>query len=446
MTKIKTRFAPSPTGFLHIGNARTALICYLYAKKHGGEFLLRIDDTDIARSKQEYTDAIKEDLVWLGLKWDESFRQSERLSRYDEVKKQLLEMGRLYPCYETAVELEVKRKMQMKLGRPPIYDRASLNLSAEKKAEYEAGGRKPHYRFLMQDGKIEWDDLVRGKVSFEAKNLGDPILLREDGSPTYLLPSAIDDVDSGITHIVRGEDHVTNTAVQIQIFAALGANIPVFAHLALLKAKDAKISKREGGFEIKHLRESGIEAMAINSFLARMGTSEMVEARTNLEDIIKGFDISKFGRAPTTYDEADLSRLNIKLVQAYSFAEIKLHLAEMGLSEIDENFWKSVQPNLKTLAEIKDWWKICNEKLAPVIEDAEFLAQAGNFLPDGQWDETTWNAWMDKLKAATGRQGKNLFMPIRKAITGMEHGPELKNLLPLIGREKVLARLNGEGA
>ncbi len=402
---------------------------------------MRIDDTDVGRSKQEYTDAIKEDLTWLGLKWDSTFSQSERLARYDEIKQKLLEAKRLYPCYETAAELETKRKMQMKLGKPPIYDRAALSLTAEKKSEYEKQGRKPHYRFLMQDGKIEWDDLVRGKVSFEAKNLGDPILIREDGSPTYLLPSAVDDADYGITHIVRGEDHVTNTAVQVQIFAALGAAVPQFAHLALLKSKDNKISKREGGFEIKALRESGIEAMAISSFLARMGTSEVVEPRTNLEQVIAGFDITKFGRAPTTYDEAELERINVKVIQKLQYSEIKERFLE-----VDENFWASVQPNLKTLAEIKDWWKICNEKLTPVIDEPEFTREAGNFLPEGKWDETTWNQWMDKVKNTTQRQGKALFMPIRKALTGMEHGPELKNLLPLIGREKALARLNGEAA
>lgn len=446
MSKVVTRFAPSPTGHLHIGNARTALICYLFAKKLGGEFILRIDDTDLERSKEEYADSIKEDLTWLGLKWDKIERQSARLARYEEVKKKLMAEGRIYPCYESATELEVKRKMLLKRGKPPIYDRAALSLTPEQISKYEAEGRKPHFRFKLNEGQIKFHDLVKGDVVFEQKNLSDPVIIREDGSPTYLLPSAVDDVDMGITHVVRGEDHVTNTAIQVQIFEALSGRVPHFAHLALLKVKDGKISKREGGFEIKALKEEGIEALAINSFLARIGTSEVVEARTDFNEIVKNFDISKFSKAPTNYEVEELSRINTKVLHQFSFNEVKERLKTLGVDKVNENFWLSVRSNLKKFSEVKDWWHILSENMQPVIDDAEFTKAAGNLLPSGNWNETTWDAWMSEVKAKTGRKGKELFMPIRKALTGMEHGPELKILLPLIGREKALARLEGKAA
>lgn len=438
-----TRFAPSPTGYLHVGNARTALLCFLYARKTGGKFLLRIDDTDNERSNEKYVDAIKQDLQWLEIKWDELFRQSERLKNYAKAAQKLKEQGRVYACYETEQELEIKRKMLLSRGLPPIYDREGLELTREQIAGYENQGRKPHYRFKLEEGGIEWNDKIKGLVHFEAKNLSDPIIIRENGVYTYMLPSVIDDIDYKVTNIMRGEDHVTNTAIQIQMFQALGGKIPDFAHNALIKTREGKLSKRKGDSSIRDLRESGIEPMAINSFLAKVGTSDPVEIRTELAELVREFDIHKFGKAQTIYDIDELIRLNSKLLHILPFAKVANHLRERGQDNIDEEFWLAIRPNIETLNEVKTWWNICKEKLKPVIEDGEYLKQAAEFLPEGKWDAETWNKWMENVKIKTGRKGKDLFMPIRKAITAMDHGPELKFLLPLIGREKVLARLNG---
>jgi glutamyl-tRNA synthetase len=441
-----TRFAPSPTGLLHVGNVRTALVNYLFTKNKGGKFMLRMDDTDLVRSKIEYADAIQEDLKWLGLNWDIFARQSDRLDRYEEIKNQLIAMGRLYPCYEKPEELEFKRKIQLGRGVPPIYDRAALKITPEKKAEYKTEGRKPHYRFLLKDEKIEWNDEVRGNLSFEGKNLSDPILVREDGTMTYILSSVIDDIDFMITNIIRGEDHISNTAIQVQIFAALSAKPPVFAHTALISTKDAKISKREGGFDIRHLREDGFEPMAICSLFSKLGTSDSVEARTNLDELAKEFDIKKFSRSPANYDQEDLLRINHKLLNIISFDEVKVKLEELGLKDVTKDFWEAARPNINKLPEIKEWWDMCYSPLTPVIEDSTFLSAAAEVLPTGNWDNTTWQSWTKAVQEKTGKKGKDLFMPLRKAITGMEHGPELKILLPLIGREKVLARLAGKFA
>lgn len=441
-----TRFAPSPTGYLHIGNARTALLCYLFARKNGGEFMLRIDDTDTERSKQEYVDAIKEDLQWLGLKWDKEARQSERFKSYDAAVEKLKKAGRLYACYETEQELDIKRKMQLSRDKPPIYDRAALKLTEEDIQKYHVEGRKPHYRFKMEEKKIEWNDLIRGQTHFEGKNLSDPILVREDGSYTYMLPSAVDDIELGATHVIRGEDHVTNTAIQIQLFEALGAKVPQFAHNALIKTKEGKLSKREGSSTLRSLRDVGIEPMAISSFLAKVGTSDTIDIRNNLEQLAEEIDFAKFSRAPTMYSIEDIERLNTKLIHNLSFADVKGRFAELGIISIDEEFWNSVRPNISTLHEVKDWWKICNESVTPVAEDKEFTSEASQYLPVSEWDEKTWDEWIGTVKEKTGRKGKDLFMPIRKALTGMDHGPELKSLLPLIGREKVIARLNGKAA
>ncbi len=437
-----TRFAPSPTGLLHIGNARTALICYLFTKAHNGKFMLRLDDTDIERSKDEFSDAIQEDLEWLGLDWDIFSRQSDRMARYNEIKEKLYKDGRLYPCYETAQELDIKRKMQLNRGLPPIYDRTSLKLNEAQIKQYESEGRKPHWRFKMDESKtIEWEDLIKGNIKFEARNLGDPILIRESGAPTYLLPSAIDDMDYKISHIVRGEDHVTNTAIQIQIFEALGSHIPVFAHQSLIRGKEGKISKREGGFDIRALREQGIEAMTINSFLARLGTSEPIEAFTNIKQIISGFDIKKCSTSSAIYDFNEIDRLNAKVLHITNYADVKTRPEIQG---VNEEFYLSVRPNLTNLQQIKDWWDICNNKITPIVEDMELLNLAISVLPEGKWDEHTWSIWIDGVKKLTNKKGKELFMPIRKAITARETGPELKNVLPLIGREKVLQRLQGK--
>ncbi len=359
----------------------------------------------------------------------------------EEIKQQLFASGRLYPCYETAAELDIKRKMQLTRGLPPIYDRAALKLTHAAKAQYDKEGKQPHWRFkLDESADIQWNDLVKGPIKFAASKLSDPILIRENGAPTYMLPSAIDDMDFNISHIIRGEDHVTNTAVQIQIFQALGSKLPQFAHHSLMKGKAGKISKREGGFDIKALQEQGIEAMAINSFLARLGTSEPTIAVAQMDELIAGFDLSKFSKTSAIYEFADLERLNAKILHIMPYGQVKNRMEMQG---VDENFWLAVRPNLTQLSEIRTWREICNNSIAPIIEDAEFLKQAAELLPGGQWDSNTWNNWIAKIKEISPRKGKELFMPLRKALTAQETGPELKYVLPLIGREKAIARLSG---
>lgn len=439
-----TRFAPSPTGLIHIGNARTALLCYLIARKNGGRFMLRLDDTDVKRSKQEYADAIQNELKWLGLNWDMFARQSDRLDRYKEITDKLVADGLLYPCYESEQDLDIRRKMLINRGLPPIYDRAALALTDAKKAEFAEKGIKPHWRFKLDHTKtISWDDEIKGHISFEAKYLSDPVLIRADGTPTYMLPSAIDDMDFNITHVIRGEDHVSNTAIQIQLFEAMGCKIPSFAHSALMKAKDGKISKREGGYDIATMREEGIEVMTVNSFLARLGTSDPIEPRASMQELIDNFDIKRFTKSAAIYEYIEIERLNPKIIHKMSFKDVK---NREELKGIDEEFWESVKTNLNTVAEIKDWWQICKETLTPIIDDQGFTSQASKLLPDGKWDENTWNQWTTKVKEVTGKKGKDLFMPIRKALTARDNGPELKLILPLIGIDKANARLNGKAA
>ena len=431
----KTRFAPSPTGLLHVGNVRTALINYLYARKSGGTFVLRIDDTDLERSKPEYVEALQVDLRWLGLDWDESFKQSERFDEYEKAKNRLIESGRLYPCYETQNELETKRKFQMKRGVPPIYDRAALKLSADDIEKLESEGRKPHYRFKLNHEPIMWNDLVRGETKFHGENLSDPILYREDGTLTYMLCSVVDDGDSVISHVVRGEDHVSNTAIQIQISEALGYHLPEFAHISLLKTREGGMSKRKGGSDIKSLREEGIEPQAILSLLAKMGTSDAIELKS-LEELIAELDFSKFGRATAVFDQEDLERLTHKLVSNMDYSEVKSKI------EVDEDFWNAVRGNLNKLSDLNEWVEICKKEITPQIDDLEFTKKAIEYLPEN----LDFSEWMNKVKEATGRKGKDLFMPIRKALTAQEHGHELKVILPLIGKERAIKRLNGEAA
>lgn len=440
---VALRFAPSPTGKLHVGSARTALIVWLYARKHGGSFMLRIDDTDLVRSSEENVEDIMEGMKWLGLTWDSFARQRDRAADYDRAISKLKDNGRLYPCYETEEELALKRKALLAQGLPPIYDRAALNLTAEDHAKFEAQGRRPHWRFKLEHTPIVWDDLVRGRVEFHGKDMTDPVLIREDGRPLYHICSVIDDIDFKITHIVRGEDHVTNTATHVQMFEALGATPPAFAHVTLLgDMEGGKLSKRKGGFGVKSLREEvGIEPMALISLVARIGTSDPIEPLTDMQQVIDSFDFSKFSRNLPKFDEDELYRLNAKIIHQLDFAAVKPRLADLGLGDIDENFWNAVRPNLEILSDIKDWWRIAKEDITPVIEDKEFAAVAADLLPEGPWDGTTWQQWVDAIKAKTDRKGKNLFMPLRCAITGQEHGPDLKDLLPLIGRQRVLQRL-----
>lgn len=441
---VAVRFAPSPTGLLHIGNARTALVTWLFARKNNGTYLLRIDDTDDERSKEEYVDAIKEDLTWLGLDWDDQARQRDRTDRYADVIQELKDKGRLYPCYETPEELSLKRKSLLSRGLPPIYDRSALELTDEQKKKYEDEGRSPHWRFKLEHAPIVWNDLVRGEVKFDGADMSDPVLIREDGTPLYHICSVIDDVDFKITHVVRGEDHVSNTAAHIQMFEAMGATPPEFAHIALLAgAEGEKLSKRIGSLNIRTLRdEERIEPMAIVSLLARIATSDSVEPMFNIEQAVEGFDFAKFSRNIAKFDPEDLYRLNARILHETPYADVKDRLADMELEEIDEAFWLAVRPNLERLNDIAEWWAVAKGPVSPVIDDAEFAQLAAELLPDGPLSAETWDVWIAAIKEKTDRKGKNLFMPLRTALTGREHGPELKDLLPLIGRDRVLERLN----
>ncbi|WP_300555538.1 glutamate--tRNA ligase [Maricaulis sp.] len=447
MTKV--RFAPSPTGKLHVGNVRTALFNFLFARKAGGIFVLRIDDTDVERSTREYEDGIRTDLTWLGLKWDETFKQSERFDRYAAAAEELKAKGLLYACYETGDELERKRRLQMANGRPPVYDRAALDLTDAEKAELEAEGLKPHWRFKLSGNPVQWEDMVRGPVSIETSSLSDPILIREDGSYLYTLPSVCDDIDAEITHIIRGEDHTTNSGAQIEIFEALGGSAPVFGHQALLVGADGgKLSKRLGSLSMEDLREvEGFEAMAVNSLLGRIGTSDPVEPFMALEDLLEGFSLSKLTRSPARFDAEELARINAKILHETGYDAVRDRLGAME-ADAGEAVWAAVRPNLERLRDARDWAVLVNGPVTPVIEDddREFTAEAAAALPEGELDESSWGNWTSALKEATGRKGKTLFMPLRHALTGQPRGPEMAVLLPLIGREKVIARLNGEAA
>lgn len=437
------RFAPSPTGFLHVGNVRTALVNWLFVRHAGGRFLLRLDDTDTERSRPEFAAGIEEDMRWLGLDWDEFAKQSDRFSSYEAAKAELLTSGRLYACYETQEELDIRRKLQAGRGLPPIYDRAALKLTDEQKAAFEAQGRKPHYRFLLENKPIIWKDLVRGDVKFEGAHVSDPVLVREDGVPLYTLASVVDDGEMSITHIIRGEDHVSNTAVQVQIFEALGFTVPQFGHLALLKTKEGELSKRVGGNDIRALREDGFEPMAVVSLLSKIGTSDAIEPFSDMKTLVAAFDIGKFGRSTANYDQHDLERLNEKLLAHMPYESVQPRLAALGLGAIGEAFWNMARGNLKALKDLRQWHDVVHGDLnsGASAEDAEFLAQAADLLPQEPWIADTWKNWTSAVSQATGRKGKPLFMPLRLAITGREDGPELKSLLGLLGYNKVIARL-----
>ena len=441
---VRVRFAPSPTGMMHVGNARTALITWLFARNQGGHFLLRIDDTDLERSKIEYEEAIEESLIWLGLNWDEKANQKDRQDRYDLQIEKLKSEGRIYACYETPEELSLKRKTLLSRGQPPIYDRASLSLPDAQIAKYEAEGRKPHWRFKLLADPIEWNDEVRGEVKFHGKDLSDPVVIREDGSPLYHLCSVIDDVDFKITHVIRGEDHVSNTATHIQMFEALGAVPPSFAHLPLISdAEGGKLSKRLGSISIRDIRETeGLEPMSVVSLLARLGTSEPIEAFSNIQPLIDSFAFSKFSRGTPKLDTEELLRLNSKIVHELSFDDVNVRLAQMGLQDMDAAFWDAIKANLERVNDAKEYWHMANGPVEPIIEDEAFIAEALELLPPAPWSPDTWGEWTKAIKETTGRKGRELFMPLRQAITGMDHGPELPELLLLIGPDKVKERLN----
>lgn len=446
---ITTRFAPSPTGLLHVGNIRTALHNWMLARKGGGRFILRIDDTDAARSREDYVDAIRADLAWLGLDWDSEERQSARLDRYEAAFAALHAAGRVYPCYETAQELDVKRKIALGRGLPPIYDRAALQLTDADRAAKEAEGIAPHWRFLLDHAEpIAWNDGIRGAQKFDAAQLSDPVIRRADASWLYMMPSAVDDIDMGVTQILRGEDHVSNTAVQIQIFTALYAagfaaaqsaakTIPAFAHEALLVGREGKLSKRLGSLGCDAFRERGIEPEAIIALLARLGTSQSVEPIADRAVLVESFDLSTFGRAPAKFDEEDLERLNAGIVHQLPFAAVQARLPD----GMDEAGWHAVRPNLAHLGEAGDWWQLVTGPITQpefASDDKAFLAEAARLLA---WGADPWNALTTALKEATGRKGKPLFLPLRQALTGMDHGPDMGELLPLIGEGEARARL-----
>ena len=433
-----TRFAPSPTGRLHVGNLRAALGNWLYARQQGGRFLLRLDDTDAERSEERFVHAIRTDLDWLGLTRDGEERQSARGALYEARFAELVAAGRVYPAYETPQELELKRKILLGRGLPPVYDRAALALSEADRARLEADGVRPHWRFRLDRGTaIEWCDLIRGPQRFDPATMSDPVVRRADGSWLYLLPSVIDDIDMRVTHVLRGEDHVSNTAAQAQMFAALGAALPAFAHEALLTGAEGKLSKRLGALGVDHFRASGIEPGALRSLLARVGTSLPVEPFAGVEELIATFAFDTFGRAPARFDEAELAHVNARVVHQLGFAEVAARLPE----EMDEAAWLAVRPNLHSVAEAADWWRVVTGPIAPAEEDRDYLAQAAAAAAAIDWRADPWHALTDRLKGETGRKGKALFLPLRRALTGRDHGPDMAALLPLIGRERAIERL-----
>ena len=449
MTTPIVRFAPSPTGRIHIGNARVALFNFLYAAMHHGRFVLRFDDTDFARSTKEFERSIEIDLAWLGVECDDVVRQSERIPLYDDAAARLRAAGRLYPCYETAEELEKRRKLQQARGAPPIYDRAALRLTEADRAGLEAQGRRPHWRFRLEHKTVSWSDLIRGEAHIDCASLSDPVLVREDGSYLYTLPSVADDIDLAITHIIRGEDHVTNTAVQLQLFEALAPmrKAPVFAHHNLLVSGTGEgLSKRTGALSIASLREEGYEALAVAALATLTGSSEAVRAVRSLADLGQGFDLAHVSRNPARFDPADLATLTHRTLAAFDYEDVRERLAAHEIVGFRaEPFWRAVRGNLTRFDDVLAWWRVVEGEIAPVREDEALLAEALRLLPPEPWDQTTWGPWTGAVKAATGKKGRALFHPLRLALTGAENGPELAALLPLIGRARASARLAGGG-
>ncbi|RYG93110.1 glutamate--tRNA ligase [Loktanella sp. IMCC34160] len=431
-----TRFAPSPTGWLHIGNLRAALMNYAIARQNGGTFILRIDDTDQERSKEEYVEGIKDSLTWLGFDWDRIERQSERLGQYLAAKEKLIEMGRLYECFETPTELDLKRKKQLNMGKPPVYDRAALNLSEDEKIRLREERGGSHWRFKLDWERIEWEDGILGPISIDAASVSDPVLIKDSGQILYTLASVVDDTEFGITDVVRGSDHVTNTATQIQIIQALGGTVPRFAHHSLLTGPDGeKLSKRLGNLALRDLREQGIEPMAITSLMARLGSSDPVELRGDLSEVVAGFDVTKFGAAPTKFDPADLEPLTARVNAAKPFATVAGDVAALGVPDaVAEQFWSVVRENITYLSDMAPWWEVFTGKAQADVddEDAEFVATALSMLGEPPYTAETWGTWTTAVKEATGRKGKGLFMPLRKAVTGQARGPEMADVMALM--------------
>jgi glutamyl-tRNA synthetase len=444
------RFAPSPTGRIHIGNARTALLNFLYARKHHGDFILRFDDTDVERSKEEFAQAIEVDLAWLGIVPDTVLRQSERFALYHAAAGKLREAGRLYPCYETPEELDRKRKRQQARGLPPVYDRAALALSAPERAKLEAEGRRPHWRFKLDHEIVRWNDIVRGESHIDCASLSDPVLLREDATYLYTLPSVVDDTAQKITHIIRGEDHVTNTAVQLQLFAILAGpdRLPAFGHHNLLaSASGEALSKRSGSLSIGGLRDAGIESLAVAAAAVMTGSSVALHPIGSLDELAASLDLAQLSRTQARFDPAELAALSARTLHGLSFEAVRERLKAHDITGYKaQPFWLAIRGNLPAFLDVVGWWRVVEGEIAPVAEDAAFLAVAAENLPGEPWDENVWKNWTEILKKVTGRKGRALFHPLRLALTGRENGPELAALLPLIGRAKAAARLSGRAA
>jgi len=430
-----TRFAPSPTGFIHVGNLRTALFNYMIARKSGGTFILRLDDTDQERSKQEYIDGIFEDLEWLGITWDRVEHQSKRLDRYHAAADELRGISRFYEAFETPTELDLKRKKQLNMGKPPVYDRAALALSDDEKAALRAE-RSGHWRFLLDQERIEWTDGILGDISIDAASVSDPVLIRGDGQVLYTLASVVDDTEMGVTHVVRGSDHVTNTATQIQIIQALGGQVPEFAHHSLLTGPQGEaLSKRLGTLSLRDLRAQGVEPEALLSLMARLGSSQPIELRTSMGELIEGFDLNQFGAAPTKFDEQDLFPLTANLLQSQPLARVADDVAALGVpGDLAEGFWTVVRDNITTRADMAQWWDLFRDGATPLVddEDVDFVKQAFGLLPEPPYTADTWGSWTAAVKEATGRKGRGLFMPLRKAVTGRQRGPEMADLMQLL--------------
>ena len=436
-----TRFAPSPTGLLHLGNIRTALINWLYARTNNGKFILRIDDTDLERSKDEYISQIKYDLDWLGIDFDETFNQSSRFDRYRKQFEKLKADGRIYPCYETPEELERKRKLLIAAGGKQVYDRSAMELTDQQKKDYEAEGRKPHWRFLLKTERMKWDDLLKGEIDIDLTSLSDPVLFREDGVPLYTFSSAVDDIDYGITNVIRGDDHTSNTAVQVEIINALDQNKITFAHHALLKASSGdKLSKRDNVISISSFREANMEPISILSLLATIGTSNSIELKDNIDQIKSEFKLSTISTSPGRIEIDVLNALNKKQVQKYNFSEIEERLKKID-EKIDQKFWETIRGNLNVVEDIKQWTDIVfnSETIKP--SDKDYIKIAMELIPDDPWNDETWGLWTSAIKEKTGRKGKELFLPLREAFTGLNHGPEMKLLIQLLGREKIIERV-----
>ncbi len=430
-----TRFAPSPTGFLHVGNLRTALFNFLIARKSGGTFILRLDDTDPERSRPEFADAIQRDLEWLGLNWDRLERQSERLGRYQKAADELRNQERFYEAFETPTELDLKRRKQLNMGKPPVYDRAALSLSDSARDRLRTERGQGVWRFLLEHGRVEWTDGILGDVSIDVSSVSDPVLIRQDGLVLYTLASAVDDIEMGVTHVVRGSDHVTNTATQVQIMEAIGGAVPSFSHHSLLTGpKGEKLSKRLGNLA---LRDQGIEPMALLSLMARLGSSDPVEIRGSVEELIEGFDIARFGTAPTKFDVEGLRPLTARYLGGLSFDAVAKDVEALGVPDrIARQFWEAVRKNITTREGMNEWWALFRDGAEPMVDDADrdFVAEAFALLPEFPFDSGTWSAWTAAVKEGTGRKGRNLFMPLRKAVSGRERGPEMAEVMALLQR------------